>query len=310
MSARSSFRDYYWIAAGTLVLLTLFFTVLYFRVDSDPHAQVAFKARRLELVNAMRLALAAASEAENSAVMSTAVQDLQTFAEQARAATVALEVERNELVELLSVRADQHELELMDHVAQTIREFQRIDKELMEVAVQNSNHDAYKLAFGPATRILQEMDDALCRIITDHAASGSENNMAIQQLANDARIGVLRIQILLLPHIAEESDQRMDEFEAQLTREHLKVRENLSSLSALLSPSDTSNTAIATSRYVEFQELETRIIKLSRENTDRRSVAIALNDKRKAMLKCQDALAALQKVIQAEPIITKIPSGR
>jgi hypothetical protein len=39
-------------------------------------------------------------------------------------------------------------------------------------------------------------------------------------------------------------------------------------------------------------------------------VAIALKEKSKAMLACQDALVALQHLIQAEPIATTIPGGR
>jgi hypothetical protein len=39
-------------------------------------------------------------------------------------------------------------------------------------------------------------------------------------------------------------------------------------------------------------------------------VAIALNEKRKASVACQDALAALEQAMQAEPITTIIPQGR
>jgi hypothetical protein len=56
------------------------------------------------------------------------------------------------------------------------------------------------------------------------------------------------------------------------------------------------------SRYAKFNEIKAQIIKLSRENTNVRSVALSLNQKRKAMLMCQDALAALEQAIQQEPI--------
>ena len=52
----------------------------------------------------------------------------------------------------------------------------------------------------------------------------------------------------------------------------------------------------------QFSEIKAQIIKLSRENTNVRSLAISLNQKRKVMLMCQDALAALEQAIQQEPI--------
>ena len=54
------------------------------------------------------------------------------------------------------------------------------------------------------------------------------------QLATDARIAALRIQTLLPPHIAEESDRKMDELEARMAKEDQEVRKDLEGLAALL----------------------------------------------------------------------------
>ena len=118
------------------------------------------------------------------------------------------------------------------------------------------------------------------------------------------------MQVLLMPHIAEASDEKMDEFELQLSAIDQKVRDNFAALSPLLPESEKSNIDITTSRYAEFENLKSQIIKLSRQNTDLRAVGIALKEKRKAMLACQDALVALEHAIRAEPIAPTIPSGR
>ncbi|MDB5384744.1 MAG: hypothetical protein JWM11_390 [Planctomycetaceae bacterium] len=159
-------------------------------------------------------------------------------------------------------------------------------------------------------KLLKEMDDALSHIVANQADSPSTNKLRVVQLADEVRIGILRMQVLIPPHIAEASDQKMDEFELQLSTEDHKVHKNFDSLSPLLTGSDKSNIETTITRYAEFEKLKSQIIKLSRQNTDVRAVAIALKEKRKAMLACQDALVALEHAIQAEPITTTIPSGR
>lgn len=310
MSTKSGSRELIWMGAGVLGLLLLFFAVLSFRAERDPATQIAFKEKRVALVNAMRLALAATSEAQNSAVMATGKQDLLSFADQARAATATLEREHRELEKLVQERRDAHEMELMNRVGQALRDFQKIDKQLLELAVQSSNHKAYSLAFGPAMKLLQEVDGALAQIVAATLESSSENKVQVLKLASDARISALRTQVLLMPHIAEESDRKMDEFEAQFAAEDQKIHENFAALSALLPPGEKSQMEMATSKYAEFEQLKTQIIKLSRANTDVKAVALALNEKRKSMLACQDALVALEHAIQAEPITTTIPAGR
>jgi hypothetical protein len=310
MSAKSGSRELTWIAAGVLGLLVVFFTVLYLRGDRDPAAQIAAKAKRLEVVSEMRLSLAAASEAQNSAVMTTSEQDSKAFAAEARTATAAMEQGQIELEKLLKERKNSHEVELLNRFAESLRDFQKVEAQICDLAVQSSNRKAYGLAFGPAMRLLKELDEALVHIIADQADLPSDNKLRLLQLASEVRIGILRMQVLLLPHIAEPTDQKMDEFEVQLSAEDSKVRASLTSLGTLLPGSAKSSIATTTERYAEFEKLKSQIIQLSRQNTDVKAVAIALMEKRKAMLACQDALVALEQAIQAEPIATMIPSGR
>jgi hypothetical protein len=295
-------RDFFWMAAGAAVLLVIVLVALLFHQEKNTAAQLAFQAQRVALVRQMRLDLASASEAEKSAVLATTDQDSQALADEARAAAAAVERERQELGELLQRGGPKTERDLMAQFSQAFAEFQRIDKDLLDLAVQNTNLKAYSLAFGPAAEALDEMDAALSRLVAQSAGSTSPDARQVLQLAEDARIGALRIQTLLAPHIAEESDQKMDELEARMTKEDQAVRQDLEGLAALLKPGNSPDLETATSRYAQFSAIRTQILKLSRANTNVRSLALSLNQKRKAMLMCQDALAALEQAIQQEPV--------
>jgi hypothetical protein len=290
------------MAAGAVIVLALTLVVLYLHEEQNPAAQLAFRAKRLALVEQMRLALAWASLAENNAVMAATDQDSQSFADQSRAQVAAVERGRQELERLLQTGGAKTEQDLLAQFTEAFAEFQRINKDLLDMAVQSTNLKAFRLAFGPAAEVLKEMDAALSRIVVQTAQSASPEAGHVIQLADDARIRALRIQTLLPPHIAEESDQKMDELEALMAKEDLEVRKDLEGLASLLKPGGSPDIETAVSRYAKFSELRAQIIKLSRENTNVRSVALSLNQKRKVMLMCQDTLAALQQAIQQEPI--------
>jgi hypothetical protein len=91
MTIKPGLKDFSWMAAGAVVLLALILVLLHFHQGKDAAAQLAFKAKRVELVGRMRLDLASASEAEKSAVMATTDLESQALADQARAATMAVE---------------------------------------------------------------------------------------------------------------------------------------------------------------------------------------------------------------------------
>jgi len=289
-----------WMTAGAAALLVLMLVVLHFHTNQSPAEQLAFKARRVDLVERIRLALASASEAEKSAVMAVTDQDSQTYADQARAATAEVERGRKEMGELLAAGGTQGEKDSLAQFSKVFAEFQRIDSELLVLAVKNTNLKAYSLAFGPAADALKEMDMALSRLVAKSAGFAEARDVAL--LAFGAQTAALRIQTLLAPHIAEESDKKMDELEALMANEDQMVRKDLDGLAALQNLGGDPDLKTAVSTYAQFSGIRTRILTLSRENTNVRSLAISLDQKRKVMFLCQNALATLQQALLAEPI--------
>jgi hypothetical protein len=288
------------MAAGTVILILLFLVVFHFYQKQNLAEQLAFKASRVDLVSRMQSALASASEAEKSAVLAISDQDSQTFAGQARTAAAEVEQARRELGELLKTAGTQGEKNLFNQFSELFAEFQRIDNNLLDLAVKNTNIKAYSLAFGPAAAALNEMNSALSRLIALNAGSSKEKQLML--LAYGAEISGLRLQTLIPPHIAEESDQKMDELEALMSKEDKQIRKNLDELTALRNLNQKANLAKAISSYAAFSKIKTQILALSRENTNIKSLSISLSQKRKVMLLCQDTLNKLQRAIMEEPI--------
>jgi hypothetical protein len=171
---------------------------------------------------------------------------------------------------------------------------------VLRLAVMNTNVKAYALAFGPAAETLGELDAALTRLVA--RTSDSLDARRAMQLAFGVRLGVLRIQALLAPHIAEESDAKMDALEDRMTREEQQVRRDLAALAASPGLAGDADVAIAAARLARYVELKARILSLSRENTNVQSLALSLNQQRKAMVPCLEALAALKQAILEERI--------
>lgn len=296
MKIKPGIRDFLWMTAGAAGLVVVLM-VLHFHNGQSPVEQLASRDKRIALVERMRLALAAASEAEKSAVMAITDEDSQTYADQARAAAGTMEKARQELADLLKTGGSGNEKDLLEQFSKNFAEFQRIDKDLLGLAVKNSNVKASSLTFSPAAAALKDLDAALAHVVIANAA-----DVNAIRLADAVRIAALHIQTLLPPHIAEENDQKMDEMEARMSREDRDVRKNLEALAAMPNLSGNPDLQTANSSYARFSEIKAQILKLSRENTNVRSLSISLNQKRKVTLVCQDALAALKNAIQQEPI--------
>jgi hypothetical protein len=295
---RPGTRDLCWVAAGAAVFLVIAVSAPALRRDPGAVHQLAVKASRIDLVTGMRASLAAASEAEKSALLAPSDEDSKMYADVSRAATAGVERKRAELATLLK-DASTEERDLLEQFSKAFGEFRRIDDELLTLAVKNSNVKATRLAFGPAASAVDEIDAALSRIVAKSAAW--PNAAAVARLALGAQSAVLLIDALLAPHIAEEADSKMDELEAAMAKQDETVRAGLGDLAKLPELQGDSDLVSASSAYARFAGVRAEILKLSRENTNVRSTAISLGEKPRVVTLCEGSLAALEQAILAEP---------
>ena len=300
MTIRPGIKNALWMVPGVAILLLLTLVGLHFYQGRGADEQLALKASRVDLVTRMQADLASASEAEKSAVLAITDEESAAFASQARAAAAAVERERVELGELLQVGGTQAERDLLTRFSAGFVDFRRVDGDLLDLAVKNTNVKAYGLAFGPAADAVTEMSAALDHLVA--ASADSPQARQVLLLADDAQIAALRIEALLPPHIAEESEAKEDALEASMAKEDERVKKDLDGLAALPQLGGSVDIATAAAQYARFSELRVQIVALSRENTNVHSLAISLGAKRKVMFACQDALGALRQAILEEPI--------
>jgi hypothetical protein len=292
--------DVGWMLAGALMLLAAVLLVLRFQGKGDAALRLASKAKRIELVEEMRVALAAASEAEKSAVMAVTDEDSEKFAREARAQSTEIARRRDELAALLDAVGERDETKLLARFSATFADLQHIDDELLALAVKNTNLKAMRLAFGPAADAVTEMEAALSRLAAKRAGSADAAQVAVAAVG--ARAAALRIETLIPPHIAEESDAKMDALEARMSDAEREVAKHLDELAQVGNLAADPDLDAAAKSFARFRDLERQILALSRENTNVRSFAISLDRKRNAMFACQAALDLLQQAISKETI--------
>lgn len=249
------------------------------------HLESAFVrgSQKAQLVSRMRADLYAAAEAEKSAVLAETDAASQDNAKRAQAAAGQVAAALQEF-RALPV-GNPEEAELLRRFEAAFAEYRKVDEEVLALAVQNTNLKAFALSFGPASEALAMMELAL-RPVLDAGDKGGKATAAAL-LASKAFTGALRIQALHAPHITEKTDVRMDELEKRMAEADKEVRAALGALGPSGAPALTP--------YEEFQNTTAEVVRLSRLNTNVRSLALSLDRKVKVLAVCIEALDALKE---------------
>jgi len=253
------------------------------------HLESAFvrDSQKAQLVSRMRADLYAAAQSEKQAVMAETDEDSQGFAQQARNATERVEGLLREFKGLPKLSPE--EGALIDRFEASFAEYRKVDEEVLALAVQNTNLKAFALSFGKAAVALDEMEQALRPLL-----DGPNDKTARQ--AQRALAEVLRIQSRHAAHIMGKTDPRMDTLDAGMAASNKAARSALATLGK-----DGANALAAYERYWEFNG---KIVALSRQNTNVRSLALSLERKTTVLAACGEALRVLEENIQ-ERMATK-----
>jgi hypothetical protein len=216
------------------------------------------------------------------------------FAHEAEQATQGLQRDAGALEPILRGLGYSEEIRLLQEFVGRFAKYRALDRSILELAVENTNLKAQRLSFGPAQAAADGLRDALDPLTHSVAANDSGR---VRTLAVTVVAAVREIQVLQAPHIAEPDDAAMTRMEKQMMSSEAEARSALGALASLVEPSSRPQLAAATTALDRFVGINTQIIALSRRNTNVRSLALSLGQKRTLTAACEDSLRALQDTL-------------
>lgn len=235
-----------------------------------------------------------AADASNRSVMADTDEASVAFAHEAGQATQAIEKDAGTLAPILSGLGYSNETGLLEEFNQRFAEYLVLDRNILELAVENTNLKAQRLSFGPAQEAADAFRDSLATIAPLDAA---RDTWRMKALVATAIAAVREIQVLQAPHIAEANEAAMTRMETRMGAEEASARSALATLGTITESASRPKLTAATAALDRFKDLNAQIITLSRRNTNVRSLALTLGQKRTLTAACEDRLHALQDAL-------------
>ena len=244
--------------------------------------------------SALRVAFNQAADASNRAVMADTDETSAAAAKEAQIAVAAVERTAAELQRLLQDLGYSHETQLLQEFNARLREYRKLDDDVLQLAVENTNLKAQRLSFGPVQEAVDVFQSSLDAIV--RAASPAESCRA-EMMAGKALSDVREIQVLQARHIAEADESRMAPLEGRMHEAEADARRTLAELERRLPPSSRAKMAPIVESLDLFMHHNDELLALSRRNTNVRSLALSLGRKRTLTAACDDQLQALEEAL-------------
>jgi hypothetical protein len=234
-----------------------------------------------------------AADAANRAVMADTDEASVAFAREAEQAKEKLQTDIDTMRPLLAGLNYADEGRLLQEFVNRFAEYRELDRRILDLAVENTNLKAQRLSFGPAQEAADSFRDSL-RSVTPLAPA---DKWRVEALIATAVATVREIQVLQAPHIADADEAVMTRMEKSMATSEAAARNALKTLSSLVEPRSRARIAAATGALDRFMAVNQQIISLSRRNTNVRSLALSLNEKRKVIGECEKSLHALRDAL-------------
>jgi len=282
-----------------IVLAIILYAVISGYKDNAIPLDNAYKniVEKKKILAQMRIHLSKSVEMEKNAVMATADEEAMDFAGQSRAAAAAVEQDLKTMGALVDAIPLQDEKKLMDEFTTCWAELGKLDQVILELAVENTNLKAASLSREKGAETIRKFEQALEKIIPAYADTPNANQ--VTGLICRALTAGLKMYNLHGPHIAEASDGNMDRIEARMRAEENEVAQSFAALDTIGGAESREAVSQAKAAFAEFMEVTSSVLKLSRQNSNVKSLELSLGRKRKTAAQCDEILATFQETVQS-----------
>jgi len=261
-----------------------------------PETSFARLSEARRLAAALLVGFAKSVDAGNRSVMADTDEMSVAFAKEAQQASQEVERDVGTLAPMLHDLGYTKESGLLEEARARFAKYRALDQTILGLAVENTNLKAQQLSFGPA----REAEDAFRDALESLAQAARPNDAwHARALAAMAVAAVRQIQAMQARHIAEPDDANMTRMEQEMTSSEGDARKALQALRDLVGPTAASQLTSAAGALDRFMSVNAQLVALSRRNTNVRSLALALGQKRVLSTECEDSLRALQTALFA-----------
>jgi hypothetical protein len=240
------------------------------------------------------------ADAANRAVMADTDEQSVAFAHESELATTAVQSNVAALKPILQGLRYEREVQLLEEFERRFAKYHELDRAILDLAVENTNLKAQQLSFGAG----QQEADAFAHSLEALAASSPADTSRVDALAAHAISSVREIQVLQAPHIAEAGEETMGRIEQRMKTEETAARGGLAALAKLIRPVSAAQLAGATAALDRFMAVNAQILTLSHRNTNVRSLALSLVQKRPLTAACEETLRTLQDALAKRGVTT------
>jgi len=280
----------------TLIILLVFFGLKYKGAGPDLESIVSGLPKKNETISRMRINLLKSADLEKAAVMADTDQLSRSLADQSLQTAAEVERDRLELSTLIKHGPVDSEQNLLKEFDTCWEQFRKIDKVLLEFAVENTNIKAARLSFTQGSKALERFEMSLIDLVGDNASS--IHHFQILNAVSTTLVACFKIQYLQAPHIAAANDEEMDQIEREMMASQQIVSDYLNKLAQLVPEAARATLRQAVSAYAEFEAVAAQVVKLSRQNSNIKSFELSLGRKRKVTAECDEILASLQAAVR------------
>jgi hypothetical protein len=239
----------------------------------------------------LRVQLNKAVDASNRAVLADTDAQSVEYAREAEHLQGFVKSDVAELEPRLRRLDDKTATKALDDFGRRFAEYEQADRQVLALAVENTNLKAQRLSFGPGRQAVDAFRDA----VNAAAASGAANDRCrLEERAAAAVAAVREVQTLWAPHIAERDDAAMTRLEKEMAALQAKAREALGSLP----PVGATPAKAALDRLAG---VSAEIVKLSRRNTNVVSTDLALRRMPALAAAADESLHLLGEALAKDP---------